>query len=48
LAKKPKYPLPTPSNSSDKEVAAYEYSDKRRNNPEVDRGIESLKVINHE
>ncbi len=35
MAKKSKYPLPTPSDSSVKEVAAYEYSAKRRNNPEV-------------
>ena len=35
MAKKLTYPTPTPSDSSVKEVAAYEYSAKRRNNPEV-------------
>ncbi len=35
MAKKSKYPLPAPSDSTVKEVAAYEYSAKRRNNPEV-------------
>ena len=35
MAKKTKYPTPAPADSSVKEVAAYEYTAKRRNNPEV-------------